>query len=49
MSISQTKAAKEGEDRDHHVITTKYNLVLFEQASGQEWEEKENSDVQNEV
>ena len=49
MSISQTKAAKVGEDRDHHVVTTMYNLVLFEQVSGEEWKEKENSNVQNEV
>ena len=49
MSFSQTKAAKKGEDRDHHVVTIKCNLLLFEQLSGEEWEEKENSDVQNEV
>jgi len=28
---------------------TKYNLVLFEQVSGEEWGEKKKSDVQNEV
>jgi hypothetical protein len=49
MSLFQTKADKEGEDLDHQIVTTKYSLVLFEQVSGEEWGEKEKSDVQNEV
>jgi hypothetical protein len=36
MSIFQTKADKEGEDLDHQIATTKYNLVLFEQVGGEE-------------
>lgn len=49
MSIFQTKADKEGEDLDHQIATTKYNLVLFEQVSGEEWGERGKSDVQDEV
>jgi hypothetical protein len=49
MSLFQTKADKEGEDLDHQIATTKHSLVLFEQVSGEEWGEKEKSDVQNEV
>lgn len=49
MSIFQTKANKEGEDLDHQIATTKYNLVLFGQVSGEEWGETGKSDVQNDV